>query len=261
MTQAGAVADQWIRVFCPSPERDARLFCFPFAGGAASYFYPFAAALAPQVEVHAVQYPGRQDRHREPCLGTIPELARAVFDVVREAADQPYLFFGHSMGAIIAYEVARLLGSAGLPGPEWLLVSGQRAPSRQQPEDFHLRDDEQLVEELRTLGGTDPRWLEDRELLATILPPIRNDYRAIETYAYVPGPPLSCPVTALAADDDPYTSIPDVAAWREHSTEAFDLRVFTGGHFFLDDCREEVAEIITSARLRAAARLRAVARD
>jgi pyochelin biosynthesis protein PchC len=254
MTHTGAATDPWIRTFCPSQESDVRLFCFPFAGGAASYFYPFAAALAPQIEVQAVQYPGRQDRHREPCLGTIPDLAEAIFDVVRHTADRPYLFFGHSMGAIIAYEVTRMLEREGLPGPEWLLVSGQRAPSRQQPEDFHLRDDAQLVEELRTLGGTDPRWLDDKELLATILPPIRNDYRAIETYAYVPGPPLGCPVTALAADDDPYTSIPDVAAWREHSTGAFDLRVFTGGHFFLDTCRPEVTDIITGARQRATAR-------
>jgi len=226
-----------------------RLFCFPFAGGAATYFYPYAAALAPQIEVHSVQYPGRQDRHREPFAESIDELAGSIYAAMGDSTDEPYAFFGHSMGAIVAYEVIRLLQRDGRPGPRWLLASGQRAPSRQRPEGIYLRSDPELVEELRTLGGTDPRWLDDPDLLATILPPIRNDYRAIETYPYRPGPPLECPVTALAAEDDPYTSIPDVDVWREHTDASFDLRVFCGGHFFLDNCLEEVKSIICGTLL------------
>jgi surfactin synthase thioesterase subunit len=245
MTHQSAEKDLWFRRFCPAPESDLRLFCFPFAGGSATYFFPYASALAPQIEVHSVQYPGRQDRHKEPFAQTIDELAGSIYTAIRNSADdRPYAFFGHSMGAIVAYEVTRLLQRDGQAGPEWLLVSGQRAPSRQQPEDIHLRSDSGLVEELRSLGGTDPRWLDDKDLLATILPPIRNDYRAIETYPYRPGPLLECPVTALVANDDPYTSIPDVAVWSEHTTASFDLRVFSGGHFFLDTCLDEVKSII-----------------
>ncbi|HEY7144653.1 MAG TPA: alpha/beta fold hydrolase [Streptosporangiaceae bacterium] len=239
--------DRWLRTFRPVPGSAALLFCFPFAGGAASYFYPFAAALAPLAEVRAVQYPGRQDRIMEPCAQTIGELAAAIAAVLARAADRPYAFFGHSMGALVGYEVARALRRRGLPGPRWLLVSGQNAPSRTEPDYVRARDDGELVAELRALGGIDPQLLDDQDMLAVILPPLRSDYRAIEAYQHQRGQPLDCPVTALAADDDRYTTVPDVEAWAGHTAGAFDLRVFHGGHFFIDACQDEVTGIITAA--------------
>jgi pyochelin biosynthetic protein PchC len=245
MTSSVADQSRWIRTFQPSPESRMRLFCFPFAGGAASYYFPYSTALSPRFEVQAIQYPGRQERRKEPCVENISDLADSIFDALSCATDRPYAFFGHSMGAVVAYEVARRLQRAGRRGPRWLFVSGRRAPSRHRAESVYRRDDSGLVAELRTLGGTDPRWLDDAELLATILPPIRSDYRAIETYRHVPGPPLDCPVTALAGDSDPYASVGEVTAWQEHSAAEFQLRLFAGGHFFLDAYRQEVLDIIS----------------
>jgi pyochelin biosynthesis protein PchC len=255
MSDTEADQSRWLRTFRPSSGNAMRLFCFPYAGGAASYYFPLSEALAPRIEVQAVQYPGRQDRRMEPCLESVGELAECIVAALSYGTDRPYAFFGHSMGAIVAFEVARRLQHDGRAEPCWLFVSGRRAPSRCRAEAvyLHLRNDRGIVAELRALGGTDPRWLDDEELLASILPQIRSDYRAIETYSYLPGPPLDCPVTAFAGDSDPYASVSEVAAWHEHSTAPFDLRVFSGGHFFLDMHRREVTDIVSSTLERVSA--------
>lgn len=246
MTVFAADQERWIRSFHPAAGSHTRLFCFPYAGGAASYYFPFSARLTPGIEVRAIQYPGRQDRRTEPCIESIPELADIVADAVIDSIDEPYAFFGHSMGAIVAYEVAQRLQRRTGSGPRWLFASARRAPSQGRPENVHLRGDKGLVAELRLLGGTDPRWLDDDELLATILPSVRSDYRAIETYRHVPGPLLDCPITALIGDDDPYTTVDEMVAWREHSTGPFNIHQMPGGHFFVDTHRQEVIDILSS---------------
>src|SRR6266700_289162 len=152
--------DRWIRNLVPSPDSHTRLFCFPYAGGSASYYYWLSAALAPRVEVRAIQYPGRLDRRVEPSLQNIPDLADFACDALRNSLGGPYAFFGHSMGAVVAYEVARRLARKTGGGPRWLFVSGRRAPTRHRAASVHLRSDASLVRELRTLGATEPRWLD-----------------------------------------------------------------------------------------------------
>jgi surfactin synthase thioesterase subunit len=223
------------------------LVCFPHAGGAASYYFPYSLALAPAIEVLATQYPGRQDRRREPLVDSIPALADSIFHALPEPAGPPYAFFGHSMGAVLAFEVARRIQAAGLPMPERLFVSGRSAPSRFRTGDVHLRDDAGLLAEMRSVGGTDLRLFDDAEMVAAALPATRSDYRAIERYRYQPGAPLSCPITALIGAHDPQASEDDVAAWREHTSAEFELRVFPGGHFYLDACRAGVIETISTA--------------
>ena len=234
----------WIRRPTPAPDAAVRLVCFPHAGGAASYYVPLARALTPGIEVLAVQYPGRQERHREPVVDDIHRLADHIYAARSGWLGEPYAFFGHSMGAILAYEVARRIAAAAEPGPVCLFVSGRRSPASRRVDNVHLRDDAGLVAELRKLGGTDRRFLEDPELLAMILPATRGDYKAIETYAYRDGPPLACPVVALTGDADPNTTVEEAAAWRAHSTGPFDLRVFAGDHFFLEPHRAEVARLL-----------------
>lgn len=238
---------EWVRQFHPSSENAIRLVVFPHAGGSASYYYPMSQALTPDIEVLALQYPGRQDRRSEPCIENIPDLADGVYDALlpRLTAPGPYLFFGHSMGSIVAFEVARRCQQRLGGGPAHLIASGYPAPSRIPAGTVHLRDDAGVVRELREVGGTDPAWLDDADLLAAIMPTVRGDYRAIETHTYRPGPPLDCPITMLVGDQDPHTDAAQADAWREHTAAAFAQRVFPGGHFYLEEHQEEVVEMIS----------------
>ena len=242
-----APAELWLRRFHSTADGRVRLFCFPHAGGAASYYFPFSQTLAPEIEVVAVQYPGRQERRREPRIESIAGLADAVTAALDGQLDRPYAFFGHSMGAIVAFEVAYRLLASSAPPPLRLFASGRRAPSTRREESVHLRDDAGVVAELKRLGGTDQRFLEDEEILALALPPTRSDYKAVETYRFEPRPPLDVPISVLSGRSDPQTTPQEIAAWVGHSTTPPDFHAFPGGHFFLDGCRDEVAETIRAA--------------
>jgi pyochelin biosynthetic protein PchC len=236
--------DRWFRRFHPAPAAKARLVCLPHAGGSASFYFPVSRALAPDVEVLAVQYPGRQDRRAEPFVPTIAELADALSALLREKTDRPLALFGHSMGATVAYEVTRRLEAAGIP-PSALFVSGRRAPSRYRSDGVHTRSDEGVLAELRRLSGTEADLLGDEEVVRMILPALRNDYRAVETHQHVPGPPLSVPLTAFTGTEDPVAPLPDVEAWAEHTTGGFELVALPGGHFFLTGQQEAVLRKLT----------------
>ncbi|RKT54482.1 thioesterase II family protein [Saccharothrix australiensis] len=234
---------EWFRHFHDAPAGAPRLICFPHAGGAASAYLPLARVLSSFAEVWCVQYPARQERRREPHFGTVPALA----DMVAEALGEgPYAFFGHSMGAVVAYEVAHRVT------PTALIVSGRRAPSTTRSERVHLRDDDGVLAEIRALSGTDQRILDNDELLRMVLPTLRADYRAVETYEFPGHPPLSTPITALVGDRDPKATVPEVEAWAGHTTGPFGLHVLPGGHFFLDDRRQEVAALVRAALTAAA---------
>lgn len=245
MTISAVDDGRWIRSYHQGG--GVRLFCFPHAGGSASYFHRLSALLAPDVEVLAVQYPGRQDRRDEPCLESIGAMAAAVHGVLAGRLDRPYAFFGHSMGAVVAYETARLAHRSGLPGPERFVASGRRAPSRFLQGTVHLRDDDGVIEEIRSLGGTDERLLLDPDIRDMMIGPTRSDYKAVETYRCAPGFRLDCPVTVLIGDQDSHTTAEEAQAWEEHTTRGCDVRVFRGGHFFLDEQRSEVAAVLREA--------------
>ncbi|MEU0744475.1 alpha/beta fold hydrolase [Streptomyces sp. NPDC006134] len=234
----------WVRRFHPAPDSGVRLVCLPHAGGSASFYFPLSRALTPAVDVLAVQYPGRQDRRREPNITSLPELADRIFEAVRHLDDRPLALFGHSMGAVLAYEVALRMQDAGLPAPVRLFVSGRRAPSRDRDERLHLGSDTQLLDEVRRLGGSNAGLLTDPDILDMIMPAIRSDYRAVENYRYAPGRRLTCPVTVLTGDSDPRVSIDEAAAWEEHTTGLTELQVFPGGHFFLVDQSARVTVLL-----------------
>jgi surfactin synthase thioesterase subunit len=247
MTQMSSVnrdSGLWIRKYHRSVPEATRLVCLPHAGGSASFYFPVSRALAPSVEVVAVQYPGRQDRRGESCVDDLPTLVRLVLGELDGWLDRPIALFGHSMGATIAFELARLLEHERGIAVTWLFASGRRAPSRPRAERVHLETDEGLVAELRQLSGTDGSLLDDGELLRMVLPATRADYRAVELYEYEPGPMLSCPVTVFVGDDDPKVTLDEAGAWREHTTGPFDLNVFNGGHFFITAHQHEVLTII-----------------
>jgi surfactin synthase thioesterase subunit len=257
MTESSVKDSAWIRRFHPraavGPEPARRagtsaatLVCFPHAGGSASFFFPVSTALRGQHEVLAVQYPGRQDRREEEPIGSLPVLADRAFAALRPwFAEGPVALFGHSMGAVIAFEVARRAEREAGTSPTALVASGRRAPSRHRTDNLHQRDDNAIVAELRKLNGTDASLLADDEIVRMILPAVRGDYRAVETYVYEPGPPLRCPITAFIGDDDPQVTVEDAEAWAAHTTAGFRLRVFRGGHFYLTARADEtIAELV-----------------
>ncbi|MFJ6646230.1 thioesterase II family protein [Streptomyces sp. NPDC091290] len=234
---------EWIRRFHPAPRAAAQLVCLAHAGGAASYFFPVSRALSPAVDVLAVQYPGRQERRRETPYEDVGLLADAVAGQLADVTDRPLALFGHSLGATVAFEVALRLEAAGTT-PLALFVSGRTAPSRHRAQWVHLGDDERLLAEIVKMEGTEPAMLQDPELVRMILPALRSDYKAAETYRYRPGAPLRCPVLALTGDADPQVTVAEAEAWREHTTGPFELRVFTGGHFYLNRHATDVVELI-----------------
>lgn len=227
----------WFRRFSEAPDGAPRLVCFPHAGGAASWFQPFARHFDGRAELVAVQYPGRQDRRSEPLVDDIRELADQIAPLLTR--DRPLHLFGHSMGAMIAFEVALRVE------PGHLFVSGRRAPQLVRDDRVHRLPDAGLIAEVRKLAGTNARVFDDEELVRMVLPAIRADYRAAETYHYRPGPPLACPVTALTGAADPKASVDEVGKWCERTTGAFALKVFPGGHFFLADNRSAVAAVVS----------------
>ena len=244
MTQA-AVDDTWIRSFHPAAGGGANLACFPHAGGSASYFRPMSEALKGALRVSAVQYPGRQDRMHEPNLSSIAELADAAHGALRPLMGEPLAFFGHSMGAVIAFEVAQRMLAAGDRPPLALFVSGRCAPSRFREGTVHLLDDAGLAEHLKRTSGTDPRILEDPGVLEMILPPVRSDYAAIENYRAAPDTPrLDCPVVAFVGKEDRSVDEDEARAWAEHTTGGFSLHSYSGGHFFLDEHLPAISSVI-----------------
>ncbi|MFI6730085.1 alpha/beta fold hydrolase [Streptomyces sp. R-74717] len=240
-----AVLEKWTSVFTPAPQSAVRLVCLPHAGGSASFYLPVSRALAPDVEVLAVQYPGRQERRLEPGIDNVPDYADRIFEMLKELTDKPLALFGHSMGAMLAYEVALRMRRAGLPAPVRLFASGRRAPSRQRPnERLHEGTDAEIIAKVRQLGGPNAGVLSNPEMLELILPAIRNDYTAVETYRYEPGPVLDCPVTVLVGDNDPEVTIDEAHAWAQHTTGPFDVETFPGGHFYLADQGPRVIDLV-----------------
>ncbi|MEV6977266.1 alpha/beta fold hydrolase [Kitasatospora sp. NPDC093806] len=245
MTGRPAVTDSlWFRRFHPSDSAPARVVLFPHAGGSAGFFRDWSAALSPYADVVAVQYPGRLDRLDEPAFDSLTDLAERAYAELRPWADRPLILFGHSMGAAVAFEVARRFERDGVKGPVRLCVSGSRAPSDPRDSTVHLLPDEGLLAELGRLGGTDERVLADPELQALILPALRGDYTAIETYQAAPDELVSVPVTALTGDADPRVSVDQVDGWKAHTTGAFDVHVFPGGHFYLVHERAAVLAVL-----------------
>ena len=237
------VAGSWIRRFAPAEDAAVQLVCLPHAGGAATAFVPAARALAPEIDVLAVQYPGRQDRFPEPVIEDIADLADAVAAELRPWCDRPLALFGHSMGAVVGYEVARRLENAGL-GPLGLFASGRRAPSTVRERTEHWRDDRALIESMRQMAGTGDEVLADESLLPMVLKGVRGDYKAVETYQPDYGPPLACPIQVLSGSGDTQTSPEENRAWERHTTADCRLQEFSGGHFFVFDDLPSVLDVV-----------------
>ncbi|NGO74489.1 thioesterase [Streptomyces sp. YC504] len=247
----------WFRRFTKSTGGGPRLVCFPHAGGSATAFKELAHHLPSAFDVLAVQYPGRQDRFREEPFAALDPLVTALAaELTRElAADpgRPYAFFGHSMGALVAFETARILtAERRLPAPERLFLSGRGGPEHRDAA-YEKFDDKAVLDDVLRLGGTDQAMLEDPDLLELVMPALRADYRLLGAYEWGGGEPIGVPVTALTGDSDPMTTVEDARTWQRYTTGDFALGVFPGGHFYLFDHLEKVAAAVTDGLLAGAA--------
>lgn len=255
--RSSAEYSQWLRSFHPSSPRAPRLLCLPHAGGSAGFYFPVSAALSPGVDVLAVQYPGRQDRSLDPFAESLQALADELFRLLDPDDETPLALFGHSMGAVVGFELARRLEAAGRP-PAVFFASGRRGPSAgRRTETVHRRDDAGLIEEIKKLNGTDLTLLDDPEILQLILPSLRADYRLVESYRRGPGPRLSCPVVAMTGDADPRVTVEEAGAWAEETSGPFELLVHPGGHFYLASQQTAVNTQITDHLRRFAAQAQA----
>ena len=221
--------------------RPLRLYCFCYAGGNAQSYLGWARHL-PDVEIRAIQLPGRGNRFLEPPLRRFDALIDTLSGVLaREPADRPFAFFGHSLGALVAFELARTQARRGLPLPAHLFVSGCAAPRhRPPPDNLHLLDDAGLLQRLRELNGTPPEILEHAELMAVLLPTIRADMALVADYVYRPGAPLAMPLTVLAGRADDVAAGAQTDGWGEETTGPFAAHWYDGDHFFINGARAAV---------------------
>jgi len=222
-----------------------RLFCFPCAGASAATYASWAAVMPPEFEAFVLELPGRGGRFREPPVRDLVWLIREIAGAVRGLMDRPSVFFGHSLGALLSYELARELRRQGAIMPHWLYVAGRRAP--QLPDldpPIHGLPDDDFIAELALLGGIPDALIAERELLELLLPAMRADIFLNETYVYGEEEPLKCLITALGGQQDAEVPTEDLRAWSAQSSAGFELVMFEGGHFFVHPERAPILRLM-----------------
>lgn len=223
-----------------------RIFCFPHAGGGTSQYHRWQAELSARFEVIPVKLPGREERIAESAYSSLPELLIPLTAEMESVLDVPMTFFGQSMGALIAFELAHSLRRQFGIGPVDVIVAACRAPQIPCPQPLiHHLPDQQFVTQLENrFGAIDQSLAQDAEFMELLLPTLRADMTLVETYKYCDEGPLDCPILALGGTQDPMIPIADVAAWREQTSQSFSQRTVAGDHFFVNKSRQTVLRII-----------------
>lgn len=236
---------RWLRCYRPDPQARLRLVCFPYAGGSASAFRDWSESLPSSIEVIAVQLPGRSDRLEETLFSNMKPLIEVLAQVLGTILDLPVAFWGHSLGAILGFEVAyRLFHEIGWQ-PAHLFLSGHVAPQiPRSNRPLHLLPDEQFWAALIKMNGIPVEVLLRPELRQVFLPILRADICMSETYLYLPKPALTFPISVFGGAQDKSCSHMALAAWRAHTRGRFMLRILPGDHFFINASRPAVLEAI-----------------
>lgn len=231
--------EKWVVVPRPNADPRVRLFCFPYAGGSATTFRTWSDVLPPDIEVQAIQLPGREWRLKEEPYRSVFPLVQELATVLEDRFDAPFAFFGHSLGALISFELARELRRRGLELPERLFLSAHRAPHlpKELP-DIHDGPDEEFYEGLRRLEGTPDELLANDELMQLLLPVLRADFAIAETYQCTPEAPLACAMSVFGGLGDELTGRDKLQPWADYTTGDFKLRMIPGGHFFVEESRD-----------------------
>ena len=215
-----------------------RLFCFPYAGGSASVFRQWSELLPSSVEVCGIQPPGRENRISEKPISDVHELVKRLLPSLAPWLDKPFAFYGHSTGALVAFELVRELRRQQMPLPLHLVVSGARAPHIPEPSPLHHLPKEEFIRELRRFAGTPEAVLEHRELMEIYIPILRADLTIEESYILKEEMPVTTPVTAFYGFEDAEAPKSVMVPWKQYTTGSFDLIGLQGGHFFINTARE-----------------------
>jgi medium-chain acyl-[acyl-carrier-protein] hydrolase len=228
-----------------APEARLRLICLPFAGGSAATYLPWQAALGPTVEVCAVQLPGRGARVAEPPISSLHQIIGTLAHIIASDTALPFALFGHSMGALLGFELARQCARLGLSMPVHLFASGCAAPQRRDPtKALHRLPDDELIAALADYNGTPPELLAHRELMAILLPMLRADFSVVGNYEYQHAPLLNVPITVLAGKDDQRVTLEQAAAWSLESSVPSHIEWFDGDHFFIQQHTQAVLDCV-----------------
>ncbi|MFJ1767384.1 thioesterase II family protein [Amycolatopsis sp. NPDC088138] len=240
--------NSWFPLASGTPTSVVQLFCLPHAGVGASTYRPWAGRFPPEVAAVPVQFPGREARFAEPAVPSAVELVGLLLEPLLARADRPFALFGHSMGALLAFELAHAAARRTRP-PVHLFVSGFGAPHLPPSPDLphvHLLPDPELTSHLGELAGTPAEVLDRPDLMKVLLPTMRADFAVCETYRWSGRPPLPVPITALGGVDDTTATAERLGAWAELTSRAFSARRFSGGHFYLLEHTDEVIRTVAT---------------
>ncbi|HEX4206411.1 MAG TPA: alpha/beta fold hydrolase [Ktedonobacteraceae bacterium] len=228
-----------------NPQARLRLFCFPYAGGGASIFRLWKQHFPADIDICPVQLPGRENRLKEPPFVHLAPLVDAVAHEIAPLLDRPFALFGHSMGALISFELVRALRRQQEREPAYLFVSAHRAPQFPMSRDIlHDLPAPAFLRSVYRMGGTPPAVLLNQELMRLMLPMLRADFTVNETYTYEEEPPLALPITAFGGEQDTLVSKRELQGWNAQTSNVFASRILPGDHFFLQSSREMLLAII-----------------
>lgn len=233
----------------PNPQAGLRLFCFPYAGANESIYYPWINLLPATIELWTIQLPGRNARLQEPAYQHIDDVTAALAHQMPAYLDKPFACFGHSLGALLAFNTMRVVRQLTQQLPRHLFFSGRRPPHQPNllPPTHGLSNDEFVAEVQQRYGGIPAAILAEPELLAYFLPALRADFAVMESYVYQPDTPFACPISVFAGEEDALTPRSALAEWCRHTLNAFSLKFFPGGHFFLQSQRSALLQTIVQA--------------
>ncbi len=225
----------------PRPSSSKRIFCFPYAGGSASIIYrKWTLDFPEDYEVLPVELPGRGSRLQEPLKLDMDSLVQELVKTITEYLNKPFIFFGHSMGALVAYEITRKLSAQNLPLPEKLIVSSHGAPQLGKSGPImHKLPKNEFIRELKELNGMPEEFFESQELLDIFLPIIKADYTVCETYNHSANEKLNVPIIAVRGTNDNSVPKEEMIGWSELTAKDFRLLEFPGDHFFITKKQQE----------------------
>lgn len=228
-------SEVWVSRAITNPQAKLRLFVFPYAGAGTAVFRTWVPGLSNNIEFCPIRLPGRETRIREPLFTRLTPLVETLANALSGFLDKPFAFYGHSMGALVAFETARHLRCIGQPMPQHLLVSARRAPQIPDPDSpMHLLSDSAFIKEMqRRYDGIPAAILQTPELLDLFLPVLKADFSVIETYQYTVEAPLDCPIAVFGGTQDHVLRAGDLEGWQAQTNQAFTLQKFVGGHFFI----------------------------
>jgi medium-chain acyl-[acyl-carrier-protein] hydrolase len=245
-TTAAATLGSWIAGHEPNPQARLRLFCFPYAGGSASMFRIWSNALPADVEACPIQLPGRSTRLMERPFTDLSSLIQVLAQALSSLLDKPFAIFGHSLGALMGFELARQLRRQYGVNPARLFISAGCAPQIPRPgSPIHTLPAKEFLAEVRRLNGIPKEVLEHDELMEIVIPLLRADFALYEAYVYSAEPPLNCPILAFGGLQDRKVTHRDLEAWRDQTTGAFSLRMLPGDHFFLNTTQPLLLQMLS----------------